>query len=54
MQVLNQLQVILTCCKKKKNARLKYLRNNKENIVNIINLLIKILTLKKEISKNYL
>jgi len=36
-----------------KNARLKCLHNDEENIANIINLLIKISTLKKEKSKDH-
>ncbi len=36
-----------------RDARLKYLRNNEENVVNIIDLLIKISTLEKEKSKNH-
>jgi len=36
-----------------RNMRLKCLHNNEENIINIINLLIKISTLKKEKSKDY-
>jgi len=36
-----------------KDARLKHLRDDKENVVNIINLLIKISTLKKEKSKDH-
>jgi len=36
-----------------RNARLKYLHNNEENVVNIIDLLIKISTLKKEKNKDH-
>ncbi len=36
-----------------KDARLKHLCNNEKNIVNIIDLLIKILMLKKEKSKDH-
>jgi len=36
-----------------KDVRSKYSRNNEENVVNIIDLLIKISTLKKEKSKNH-
>jgi len=36
-----------------KDARLKHLYNNEENIVNIIDLLIKISTLEKEKSKDH-
>ncbi len=37
-----------------KDARLKHSRNNKKNITNIIDLLIKISTLEKEKNKDYL
>jgi len=36
-----------------KDVRLKFLHNNEENIVNIIDLLIKISTLEKKKSKNH-
>ena len=36
-----------------KDARLKHLRDDKENVVNIIDLLIKISTLEKEKSKDH-
>jgi len=36
-----------------RDARLKCLRNDEENVANIINLLIKISTLEKEKSKNH-
>ncbi len=36
-----------------RDARLKCLRNNEENVANIIDLLIKISTLEKEKSKNH-
>jgi hypothetical protein len=36
-----------------RNARLKYLHNDEENVVNIIDLLIKISTLKKEKNKDH-
>ncbi len=36
-----------------RDARLKHLHNNEENIVNIIDLLIKISTLEKEKSKDH-
>jgi len=36
-----------------RNARLKCLHNDKENVVNIIDLLIKISTLKKEKNKDH-
>jgi len=36
-----------------KDVRLKHLHNDKKNITNIIDLLIKISTLKKEKSKDY-
>jgi len=36
-----------------RDAKLKHLCNNEENVINIIDLLIKISTLKKEKSKNY-
>ncbi len=36
-----------------KDAKLKCLCNNEENVANIIDLLIKILTLEKEKSKDY-
>ncbi len=37
-----------------KDVKLKYLRDDEENITNIIDLLIKISTLEKEKSKNHL
>jgi len=36
-----------------KDVRLKYLRDNKKNVANIIDLLIKISTLKKEKNKDH-
>ena len=36
-----------------RDARLKHLRNDEENVANIIDLLIKISTLEKEKSKDY-
>ncbi len=53
MQVQRWLQATLTCHKKTAMQSHNTYANDEEKIVDIINLLIKILMLKKEISKNY-